>query len=214
MTDTNAHAIVPDSTGKFVFVPHTGSNGIYQFGWDDKAEMLRPNTPVRLDTPAKTGPRHLAWHPARPVAYIDNEQGSRVTSYRLDRLTGLLKTGSTCRTVPEGFAGSNRRAEIKIDPSGQFGFVSNRGHDSLATFRIDEGEGITALGQTPTEATTRSFDIDPSGRFLIAAGEASGHLTLSRIDPATGALAKLQRYQIAPRLWWVLAVDVPRLAAN
>jgi 6-phosphogluconolactonase (cycloisomerase 2 family) len=40
---------------------------------------------------------------------------------------------------------------------------------------------MTALGQTPSEKTPRSFGIDPSGQFLYVAGESSGKLATDRV---------------------------------
>ncbi len=202
-TDKNAHMIVPDATNRFVFVPHTGPNAIFQFAWNAESGQLSPQPQPKLVRPVQTGPRHLAWHPTKPVAYIDNEQGSSVTVYRL-RDDGSLEPGQTVTTLPPDFRQSNSTAEIKVHPGGQFLYVSNRGHDSLAVIQIDEeGTGLTFIATEPTEKTPRSFDIDPSGRFLLAAGESSGHLAVSRIDTKSGRLSLIQTEEIGPKLWWV-----------
>src|SRR5262249_23557586 len=72
-TAEKAHAIVPDGSGRFVFVPHTGPNAIFQFAFDPDRGRLTPNTPARLTTPKGTGPRHLVFHPSLPIAYVANE---------------------------------------------------------------------------------------------------------------------------------------------
>ena len=197
-TAEKAHAIVPDRTNRFVFVPHTGPNTIFQFTWNQDLGRLTPQREPRLDRPAQTGPRHLAWHPTRPIAYIDNEQSSSVTAYLLAG-DGSLQPGTTVSTLPADFRGSNSTAEIKVHPSGRFLYVSNRGHDSLAVIRIDpSGEKLSLVATEPTEKTPRSFDIDPSGQFLLAAGESSGRLAVSRIDPDTGRLMLRETEDISP----------------
>ena len=90
----------------------------------------------------------------------------------------------TLSTLPADFTGSNTTAEVKVHPSGKFVWVSNRGHDSLAGFAIDESGKLAALGQTPTEKTPRSFDFSPDGRYLFGAGEGSGKLAVYQIDIA------------------------------
>lgn len=203
-TAEKAHAIVPDSTNRFVFVPHTGPNTIFQFAWDEQTGRLTPHPrQPRLARPEHTGPRHLAWHPSKPIAYIDNEQSSSVTAYRLGD-DGSLTPGPTATTLPSDFHGDNSTAEIKVHPSGRFLYVSNRGHDSLAVLRIDEsGDELRFVAAEPTETTPRSFEIDPSGRFVLSAGESSGRLAISRIDPDTGRLTLTHNEQIGPMLLWV-----------
>lgn len=207
-TAEKAHSIVPDSKNRFAFVPHTGPNTIFQFLWDERTGRLTAHPEPKLVRPNQTGPRHLAWHPSLPIAYIDNEQGNSVTVYRLNK-AGSLEPGQTEPTLPRDYQGNNSTAEIKVHPNGQFLYVSNRGHDSLAVIRIDEsGEKLSFVATEATEKTPRSFDIDPSGQFLLSAGESSGRLAVSRIDPKTGRLTLVHTEDIGPMLWWVQTLRV------
>jgi 6-phosphogluconolactonase len=210
-TADKAHAVLPDPSNRFVFVPHTGPNAIFQFAFDPKTGRLRPNeTERRLQRPANTGPRHIAFHPSRDVAYADDEQANSVTAYTLDTGAGTLKPLQTLSTLPKDFKGTNATAELKVHPSGLYLYCSNRGHDSIACFAIDpKGWRLTALGQEPTEKTPRSFDLDPAGRTLYAAGESSGKLACYRIDPATGLLTRFETLEVGKRPWWVMAVELP-----
>jgi 6-phosphogluconolactonase len=209
-TADKAHAIVADPSGRFVFVPHTGTNRIYQFVFDAKTGLLQGNPNPKenwVQTPPKTGPRHLVFHPRlKTIAYVDNEQGGSVTAYTLDPMAGTLKAGETVSTLPADFKGVNACAEIKIHPTGKFLYVANRGHDSLARFDVDEAGRLTPLAPAPTEKTPRSFDLDPDGRFLFAAGEASGKLAAYRVDAKSGELERFATYEVGARPWWVLAV--------
>jgi 6-phosphogluconolactonase len=207
-TADKAHAIVPDPSNRFVFVPHTGPDVIFQFTFDARTGRLSANEPAKLGTPKGTGPRHLVFHPARPIAYVANEQGSSVTAYALDPKGGTLRPLQTVSTLPKDFRGTNACAEIRVHPSGKFLYVSNRGHDSIAAFALDDAGKVSVIGQEPTEKTPRSFDLEPSGKYLFAAGESSGKLAGYRIDPKTGELRRLATYAVGKRLWWVLAVDL------
>jgi hypothetical protein len=102
-------------------------------------------------------------------------------------------------TLPKEWQGVNACAEIKMHPSGRFLYVSNRGHDSIAGFTLDDEGKMTALGWTPTEKSPRSFDIDPSGQFLYAAGESSGKLATYQIDSKNGALKLVKKWHKEPR---------------
>jgi 6-phosphogluconolactonase len=206
-TADKAHAVVPDRSNRFVFVPHTGPDVIFQFTFDATAGRLSANAPAKLQTPKGSGPRHLAFHPSKPIAYVDNEQGSSLTAYALDPKAGTLAALQTVSTLPRGFQGTNACAEVKVHPSGRFAYVSNRGHDSIAAFALDDDGKLSALGQTATEKTPRSFDLDPAGKYLFAAGESSGRLAGYRIDPRTGELRRLATYDVGRMPWWVMVVE-------
>ncbi|MFO0179891.1 MAG: lactonase family protein [Planctomyces sp.] len=205
-TAEKAHAIVPDPSNRLVFVPHTGPNRIYQFRFEELAGRLLPGFPRFLQLPDQTGPRHLAWHPTLPIAYVDNEQGNSVTVYTL-RGSSLVP-GETKSTIPEDFRGQNSTAEIRVHPDGEHLFVSNRGVNSLAVFRISAGgDQLTALEQVPCEPVPRSFAIVPGGQHLLLAGEASGNLQVFEIGGVRGFLREVDKLQVGPRLWWVHAVQ-------
>ena len=207
-TAEKAHAILTDPTNRFAFVPHTGPNAIYQFQFNAETGLLAENSIPIVHTGENTGPRHLAFHPARNVVYLDNEQGSSVTAYRLNTDTGRLKPLQTLSTLPGGLQKSNSCARLQIHPTGRYVYASNRGHDSIAGFAIDPATGhLSSLGQTPTEQTPRGFDITPDGNYLVAAGQSSGRLAVYRINADTGHLARFQTLDVGDRPWWVLATD-------
>ncbi len=209
-TADKAHAIVPDPSNRFAFVPHTGPNVIYQFRFDATRGLLAAGEMPRLRTGEKTGPRHLAFHPAKPIAYVINEQGGSVTAYTLDRKAGTLGALQTVSTLPRDFRGTNATAEIKVHPTGRFLYGSNRGHDSIALFGLDAKSGkMTARGQEPTEKNPRSFDLDPAGKYLYAAGESSGKLACYRLDEKTGRLKCFATLAVGKTPWWVMAVALP-----
>jgi 6-phosphogluconolactonase len=207
-TADKAHAIVPDHSNRFVFVPHTGPDVIFQFTFDANTGRLSPNSPAKNQTPKGTGPRHLAFHPSKPIAYVDNEQASSVTAYAFDDKKGTLKAVQTVSTLPADFKGTNACAEIRVHPSGRYVYVSNRGHDSIAAFALDDDGKLSPIGHAPTQKTPRSFDIDPSGKNLFAAGESSGKLASYRIDPKKGELTQFATQDLGKMPWWVMAVDL------
>jgi 6-phosphogluconolactonase len=207
-TADKAHAVMPDPSGRFVFVPHTGPDAIFQFAFDHATGRLTAGSPAKLTTPRGTGPRHLVFHPSRPTAYVANEQGSSVTAYGLDPKAGTLRPLQTVSTLPGEFRGTNACAEIRVHPSGKFLYVSNRGHHSIAAFALDDDGKVSVIGQHPTEKTPRSFDLDPTGKFLFAAGESSGTLAAYRVDGKSGRLKEQEVYEVGKTPWWVLAVDL------
>ena len=205
-TADKAHAIMADATNRFVFVPHTGPNAIFQFSFDAKTGRLAPAKIAKIEREKNTGPRHLVFHPTKEIAYVANEQGGSATAYAIE--AGTMKPTQTLSTLPNDFRATNACAEIRIHPTGKFLYVANRGHESLAMFAIDEAGKLSSLGQEATEKNPRSFDIDPSGRFLYAAGESSGKLACYRIAK-TGRLSRFATLTVGKTPWWVMAIELP-----
>ncbi|MDB5339725.1 MAG: hypothetical protein JWN70_5344 [Planctomycetaceae bacterium] len=205
-TAQTAHSIAVSRENTIVYVPHVAPNAVYQFRFDDKTGTLT-DIGRAPGGAAKAGPRHLAFHPTKNLAFTSDESGSSVTAYQVDPQTGL-KPLQTLSTLPAGFKGGNSTAEVKVHPNGKFVWVSNRGDDSLAGFSIDEAGKLTAIRRSPTEKTPRSFDISPGGQFVFGAGEGTGKLALYECDPETGMLTRIETYDIGKSLTWVMAVGL------
>ncbi len=209
-TDKNAHAILPDQKNQFVFVPHTGPNAIYQFLWDEKQGVLKPNSPPKLSAAADLEPRHLAVSQDNRFLYFDNEKGSSVTAYKLNAETGTLTPFQTVSTLPADYDGKNTCADIELSPSGDYLYASNRGHNSIACFAVDQKTGeLSSIGQAPTEDTPRSFNIDPTGQFMYAAGQKNGKLAAYKISPENGTLKRFATYEVGKSPSWVEIVKFP-----
>ena len=207
-TAERAHCIQCDRSNRFVFVPHTaGPNLIFQFHFDSESGRLTPNAQPTVAPPAGEGPRHFVFHPTLDILYFSNEQGSSVTAYHLDTKTGTLAPFQTLPTLPNNFQGENSCAQIHIHPSGGYLYVSNRGHDSIACYRLAAEDGrMISLGQQPTEPVPRVFEIDPTGCYLYAAGQGSGKMASYRIDQQSGRLEPLELYQVGKQPMWVMAL--------
>src|SRR4029078_11364107 len=98
-------------------------------------------------------------------------------------------------TLPAGVANKdNLTGEIVVHPNGQFLYASNRGHDSIAVFAIDQTSGrLSSLGHRLAGGRTpRNFNIDPSGKYLLSANLDSDSVTVLQIDPLTGKLARAE----------------------
>lgn len=86
--------------------------------------------------------------------------------------------------------------------------MSNRGHDSIAGFSVNETTGrLHRLGQIPTEKVPRAFNIDPSGRYLLAAGRDTGNVSVFRIDASSGSLEPVKIFGVGKTPMWVQFVS-------
>ena len=185
----HAHSINVDPANKRAYAADLGLDKVLVYKLSKKGK-LKPNDPPFAKTQAGGGPRHLNFHPSGKFAYLNLEMTSKVTVFAHDVKTGALKPIQTVSTLPKGFTGNNSTAEIRVHPTGKFVYCSNRGHDSIAVFAIDQKTGkVTLVEQEPSGGKTpRNFCLDPSGAFLLAANQNSNNVAVFRVDANTGAL--------------------------
>jgi 6-phosphogluconolactonase len=222
-TARNAHAIWPDNTNRFVFVPHLGTDQVFQFVFDEKTGRLAANTPPVVQLKAGVGPRHLVTSPDNRFVYLLNELTATVTTLALDQKTGLLtEIGSAAVLPAESKLGSGAprpapgrnvdndiwASDLHLTPNGQFLYAAERTSSSIGAFRVDPASGKLAyLASTPTEKQPRGFRIDPTGRFMVVSGEKSETLSSYAIDPSSGALRLIGKFPTGKGSNWVEIVS-------
>jgi len=186
----HAHSINLDAANRFAFVADLGLDQVFVYRFDADKGTLATNDPPSVAVAPKSGPRHFAFHPNGHYAYVINEMANTVTAMKYDAEHGILKKIQTVSTLPEGYKGPTWTAEVQVHPSGKFLYGSNRGHDSIAVFLIDEKTGeLTPAGrQASGIKEPRNFSIDPTGKFLLVANQNGDSILVFRIDAKTGAL--------------------------
>ena len=239
LTGRNAHSIVSDKTGKYVFVSNLGSDVVLQFIFNAKTGLLEPNSPASVATGAGQGPRHIIVSPDNKSVYVITELSGEVIHYALEAngtLTekdvvailppdaGLEK--GVAPPVPPAFNAPSKpvtapaaaavvpakiwAADIGITPDGRFLYASERSTSTIAIFTVSLKTGApTRVGSIETEKQPRGFRIDPTGRFLIASGEKSEQLSVYGIDQKDGSLKNVGRYRVGKGANWVEIVRSP-----
>ena len=196
----HAHCIVPDPANRFALAADLGNDRVivYRIGADGRSlEHLEQRDAVMRPG---SGPRHIAFHPKRPLVFVANELDSTVTTLRFNRDTGALTVVNSQSTLPAGWSGASFAADIHLSSSGNALYVSNRGHNSIAVFSVDAGTGALSLVQNaPTEGDwPRNFTLDPSGRWLLVANQRSGNIVVLARDRASGRLTSSKQQLALP----------------
>jgi 6-phosphogluconolactonase len=186
----HAHQILTDPAAGHVFGVDLGADKVNVWTFDLGTGVLTPNTVPFAPVASGSGPRHMAFHPGRPLAYVLDELVSSITAFAYDPVRGAFIWLQTISTLPRGFTGSNTTAEIRIHPEGQFLYNTNRGHNSVAMFEIDPATGkLSVIGWESTLGEwPRGMNIDPSGTFLYAANQNTDSIAVFRIQPSNGRL--------------------------
>lgn len=178
----HAHCFVFSPDGRFAYAADLGIDRILCYAVDPSTAELSPNRQPFVRTAPGSGPRHLAFHPDGQQLYVINELSNTLTSFVVIPETGMLIERDSVDTLPPDFADTSHTADVKVTPDGRFVYGTNRGHDSIAAFRI-EAQGklepieITAsLGRGP-----QNLAITQDGRWLLCANMPGNNVAVFRI---------------------------------
>jgi 6-phosphogluconolactonase len=187
---SHPHHIPIDPTGQHFIVPDKGYDRTYVFRIDPASGKIVPSAQASVVAAPGAAPRHFVFHPNARFAYQCNEINSTVTTFAYAAATGQLDELEVQTTLPFDFVQRNSTAEIQIAPSGKFVYVSNRGHNSIAIFSVDqEGGTLTPVGWEPSQGRQpRYFALSPDGSLLYAANQASDTIVTFRVDADSGTL--------------------------
>lgn len=182
---SRAHMIAPGPHGQ-IYVTDLGLDRITVYELDGAAGRLR-EVPESAVTLAKgSGPRHFTFSRDGAVMYVINERSSTLTVLAV-AADGRLREIQTLSTLPPGWTEVNYCADIHLGKSGKFLYGTNRGHNSIVTFRVGRDGQLTLAGHTPCGGNwPRNFVIDPAGKYLLAGNQRSGNITLFRLNPKSG----------------------------
>lgn len=186
----HAHCVILDRSNRYAFAVDLGLDKVMIYHFDAKAGKLIPARQPWAQLKPGAGPRHFTFHPNGRYAYVINELDSTLTAFSYDKVNGTLRAMQTVSALPTDFSGKNDCADLHVSPSGKFLYGSNRGHNSIVVFEINESTGkLTYLEHTATQGKTpRNFTVDPTGGFLLVANQESDTVVTLRIDPVTGRL--------------------------
>ncbi len=173
----HAHSVNIDSSNSRAYVCDLGLDRVIVYDIDHAIGKLTPSAQPYIETVAGAGPRHFDFHPSGKFVYVINELGMTIALYDVGE-TGSLTPVQTVPTLPEGTETQARysTADIHVSPDGKYVYGSNRGHESLVIYAIDQSTGKmiyvghqSTLGEEP-----RNFAITPDGEFLLAENQNSG----------------------------------------
>jgi 6-phosphogluconolactonase len=185
-----AHGVVFSTDGRWAYIAQLGLDRVYSYRIDAETRTMTPGEPAFVSMNAGgSGPRRLQLHPNGKFLYVNHETDSKVSVFEVSGAT--LKQIQTLSTLPADYKGNNSTAEIQIDQTGRWLYVTNRGHDSMAHYAVEPAKGtLTLVGHIPSGGRTpRNITIDPTNRYVIAANQNGDNIVVFRIDPKTGNLA-------------------------
>jgi 6-phosphogluconolactonase len=185
----HAHCAFFTPDGRYALTVDLGIDRVKVFKLDPKGGSASDEDAEDIATPPGSGPRHIAIAPDGDFGYVCGELDSTVNTIVFNWKTGKPGVIQSLSTLPAPTKG-NSTAECILHPSGHFVYVSNRGHNSIAVFKVGEDRKLTAVGHITGEIKTpRNFNVDPSGRWMLIASQDGDKVGVFEIDMKTG-LAK------------------------
>ncbi len=185
------HCIRFGSNDQFAYAADLGTDEVLTYAVDHENGKLQEIDSIAM-TPG-AGPRHIAFHPRGTLAFVINELDSTITVFRRTPDTGELEPLSTTSTLPEDYAGENYAADIHVHPSGEWVYGSNRGHNSIAIYALDENTGeLTLVDREPARGEWPwNFSLTPDGSRLYVVNRDSHDILAFRIAEDDGTLAPI-----------------------
>lgn len=187
----HAHYVAFSPDKQFVFVVDLGIDKVLRYHLNKDEGALTPTRqPVAFSASAGTGPRQLSFHPNGRYAYLIHELVSMITALAYDSERGSFSEIQTVKTIPEDFTALNKCGGIRVSPDGRHLYGSNRGHNSIVVYTIEESSGklthvedVSSGGDWP-----REFIIDLTGNILLAANHRSNTICTFKRNKASGKL--------------------------
>lgn len=184
-----AHSIIVSPDNKYAYVADLGLDQVLSYRLDAAAAKLTPNRQPFVRTVPGAGPRHLTFDPSGKRLYAINELKNSVTLFDYLAESGMLIERQTIPTLPADFKETSHTADLKITPNGRFLYGTNRGHDSVAAYRLGEDGRLTLLSLEPSLGKgPQNLLITPDGKWLLCANMPGNNVAVFRINAETGAL--------------------------
>ena len=167
---SHLHAILVDAGNRYAYAADLGTDKVNIFELDTATGMLEPAAVPWVEVVPGSGPRHMAFNREGSMFYLAEELSSTVSVFSISPKDGSLIPVHRLPTLPEGFDGQNTVADIHLTPDGELLFVSNRGHNSLAIFSVQDDGLLAVAGHEPVQGDhPRNFMVDPKGEFVLVA---------------------------------------------
>jgi len=186
----NAHCFVVSPDGRHALAADLGIDKVMIYTLDATTAKLAPNAaqPFAKLTPGR-GPRHLSFHPNGKLVYVINELANTITVFDWNAADGTLKEKQSIATLPKDFTGKSYTADLKITPDGRHLYGTNRGHDTLASYRVAEDGTLKLLAIQPSGGKgPQNLLITPDGRWLLCANMPGNNVVVFKIDGASGSI--------------------------
>ena len=198
-----AHQTFYTPDGKLMGVCDLGCDRVNYYDYKKSGGLEKPVITLKADP--GDGPRHAIFSNDGKFLFVVNELSSTVTSYAVAKGTpnlvgasfqdarGRLGEPSLPFTrigkwsmLPEGCTlkeTETKAAAIKLTADGKILMASNRGHDSIAFFAVNEDGTLTLKNVSKlTGKFPRDFELMPGEKFMVVGHKMSNEIQVYAFD--------------------------------
>ncbi len=187
-----AHQCIWDQKKEFLFVVTQGRlqgyGQIKVFRFDAEKGTLTETDTYRGREYDE--PRHVSIHPNNRFVYLINEKGNKMTYLQFDDVKGTLTPMQNLPSLPATYTGEGQASASLLDKEGKILIGSNRIHESIVVYRIDQNTGyMTELGYYPALGLTPRFiTFNKDYSLFYLANEDSDTIVEMKLDSVTGQM--------------------------
>lgn len=134
-----------------------------------------------IECPPGAGPRHLTFSNDGKYLYVLTEMGNTVLVYKYNGGNNI-ELLQEISTLPIGISCESTAAAIHISPDGKLLGASNRGHDSIAIFNMQDNGELVFSKHLMTGKEPRDFRFSPDGKWILSANENEDSVTVYKIE--------------------------------
>lgn len=194
----HTHSVVPSKDGKFLYVSDLGLDKILIYKFDESTGAVEPASQPFIRTIPGAGPRHLTFNPDGDLAFSAEEISSSICSYTVDTKSGGLQFVQRITALPQAFYGDNSSADVHTSADGKYVYISNRGYNGLAMFKVGGNGTMKNIGYMPTIGDRpRNFLPDPKGAFMLVGNRDTDEINIFTIEK-DGTLSDTNAYLPVP----------------
>ena len=192
----HAHSVWFQPNSNHIIAVDLGTNELWISNIDSAANKFGLVNNQRIALADGAGPRHLVFHPNGKIFYVINELNNTISTFEISREKGISLVGSIS-TLPADFKGDSSAADIHISKDGKFLYGSNRGHNSIAIFKIKENGDLKLLRHESTRGDhPRNFSLSPDEKFLLVANMKTNNIVCFKRDNTTGMLTFVEELKV------------------
>ena len=176
--NSHPHSAVFSADGHLVYLADLGTDRIMMYQVDEAGQKLTPAETPFFELPEGSGPRHMVLSPDGKILYVLCELSNTIAVLDIS-VQKALNLKQYISTLPAAFQGANNSADIHLSKDGKMLYSSNRGHNSIAVFRIKPDNTVESIGHVNTEGKTpRNFHLTNDGNWMLVANQDSGDIEL------------------------------------
>lgn len=176
---SHPHCIQFSPNNRWIYATDMGSDQLLASPFDASSGYVGEKI-IAWNAPKGSGPRHVLCHRGR--LYLLNELSNTLAVLQ-PQPDGKCELLQIINTLPNDFEGDSHTAHLALSPDGNTLFASNRGHDSITRFALNNAGKIVGTNWIATTGKWPWFFIVTAENDLLVANTLSDNVVHLALKP-------------------------------